>query len=511
MTWAELKVFLICGVGFFLDAYDLFIINQVTGILQYEYFGGLQGKKSPTIPTLLRGAVNAGANIGNVIGQVLFGFLGDSFGRKFVYGKELIVAIVGIILTISLPNHHIEPARNKMWWLFGFRILMGIGIGGDYPMSASIVAERSTLANRGKMLGWIFSNQGWGTLASSIVTLILLGCFKDTLTHGHYGHLDAVWRLQIGLAIVPAAALLYFRLTMPEGRKFLQSTELSSVASSSMQSSVTSFGQVANEKAPDVMAKSSGSLSSEEERHASVVEAVATAPPKNVQMRAFLTYFSEWRHLKVLLGTASTWFLLDIAFYGLNLNQTVLLTDIGFAKGKTEYDTLLKGAYGNLIIAAAGYVPGYFLTIAFVEVIGRKWIQIGGFLITSLMFGIIAGDYNHLGTGAKFALFTIAQLFFNFGPNATTFIIPGEAFPSRVRGFAHGISAASGKCGAILAGILFNYLSSPTQIGVANVLWIFFACNLMGAVLTLLLVPETKGVDADEVDWKECQAKIAAR
>ena len=165
MTRADLKLYLICGIGFFLDAYDLFIINLVTPIWQYEYFGGFAGKKSPKIPLLLRGAVNAGANIGNVIGQLLFGFLGDAFGRKFVYGKELMVAIVGIILLISLPNHHIEPARNKMWWAFGFRILMGIGIGGDYPMSAAIVAERSTLRNRGKMLGWIFSNQGWVSIS----------------------------------------------------------------------------------------------------------------------------------------------------------------------------------------------------------------------------------------------------------------------------------------------------------------------------------------------------------
>ena len=68
--------------------------------------------------------------------------------------------IIGVILVISLPNY-IEPARNKMWYVFGFRVLMGIGIGGDYPMSAAIVAERSSLRNRGRMLGWIFSNQGW--------------------------------------------------------------------------------------------------------------------------------------------------------------------------------------------------------------------------------------------------------------------------------------------------------------------------------------------------------------
>lgn len=127
-----------------------------------RYWGGLQHKKSPTYPLLLRGAVNAAANIGNIIGQLSFGFLGDVFGRKFVYGKELIIMIIGVILVISMPNS-IQPTRDKFWYLFGFRLLMGIGIGGDYPMSASIVAERSSLRNRGRMLGWIFSNQGWVT------------------------------------------------------------------------------------------------------------------------------------------------------------------------------------------------------------------------------------------------------------------------------------------------------------------------------------------------------------
>ena len=143
-----------------LDAYDLFIINLVTPVWTYEYWGGLQHVKKPTYPLLLRGAVNAAANIGNVIGQISFGFLGDRMGRKFVYGKELIIAMIGIILVIALPNS-IEPTRNKFWWFFGFRILLGIGIGGDYPMSAAIVAERSTLRNRGRMLALIFSNQGW--------------------------------------------------------------------------------------------------------------------------------------------------------------------------------------------------------------------------------------------------------------------------------------------------------------------------------------------------------------
>jgi MFS transporter, PHS family, inorganic phosphate transporter len=130
--------------------------------LPNRYWGGLQHQK-PDYPPLLRGLVNAGSNIGNIIGQLIFGYLGDTFGRKFVYGKELIVCIIGTILVISLPNSIPTPTL-KMIWIFCFRMLMGVGIGGDYPMSASIVSERSHLKKRGQLLAWIFSNQGWVSL-----------------------------------------------------------------------------------------------------------------------------------------------------------------------------------------------------------------------------------------------------------------------------------------------------------------------------------------------------------
>ena len=177
-SWADFKLYAICGVGFMLDSYDLFIVNLASPLWAYEFFtkGNLAtttAKSPPAIPFLVRGSVNAAANIGNVIGQIAFGFLGDAFGRKIVYGKELIIAIVGIIMIISLPVKGVPGLTTgvqKMWWLFGFRLLLGIGIGGDYPMSAAIVAERSTLGNRGRMLGWIFSNQGWVGLALSTST-----------------------------------------------------------------------------------------------------------------------------------------------------------------------------------------------------------------------------------------------------------------------------------------------------------------------------------------------------
>lgn len=106
------------------------------------------------------------------------------------------------------------------------------------------------------------------------------------------------------------------------------------------------------------------------------------AQGQRARLDVFLVYFREWRHLRTLVGTASTWFLLDVAFYGTNLNQSVILSEIGYSSGRDEFDMLRRNAIGNIILAVAGYVPGYFVTIYFIERLGRRWIQIQGFLIT---------------------------------------------------------------------------------------------------------------------------------
>lgn len=69
--------------------------------------------------------------------------------------------------------------------------------------------------------------------------------------------------------------------------------------------------------------------------------------------------------------------------------------------------------------------------------------------------------YDPLIKGNGFvALYCIADFFQNFGPNVTTFVIPGEVFPTRYRSTAHGISAASGKLGAVIAQVGFARLKN---------------------------------------------------
>ncbi|KAE9306491.1 hypothetical protein PF008_g21458 [Phytophthora fragariae] len=155
---------------------------------------------------------------------------------------------------------------------------------------------------------------------------------------------------------------------------------------------------------------------------------------------------------------------------------------------------------GTAIINLAGTVPGYWFTVYFVDKWGRKPIQYMGFTLLTLLFLFMAIFLNELKTEST-ALFVVmysfAQFFFNFGPNATTFIIPAEVFPTAVRSTGHGISAASGKVGAIIAAQCFAVIAKGS-FGFKGVLYIFAACCFFGLLFSFW-VPETKNLTLEEL------------
>ena len=113
---------------------------------------------------------------------------------------------------------------------------------------------------------------------------------------------------------------------------------------------------------------------------------------------------------------------------------------------------------GNIILSLAGLIPGYWMSVATIDIIGRKTLQICGFLILTVIFSIFGFGLKTISPGGLVALVCLANFFSNFGPNTTTFIVPGEVFPTRYRSTGHGISAASGKIGAIISQALIGPL-----------------------------------------------------
>lgn len=172
--WYHFTAIVIAGMGFFTDAYDLFCISLVTKLLGRIYYTDTTKPKPGTLPPNVAAAVNGVAFCGTLAGQLFFGWLGDKMGRKRVYGLTLILMVVcSIASALSFGK---EPEAVIATLCF-FRFWLGFGIGGDYPLSATIMSEYANKKTRGAFIAAVFAMQGFGILGGGIVALIVAGAF----------------------------------------------------------------------------------------------------------------------------------------------------------------------------------------------------------------------------------------------------------------------------------------------------------------------------------------------
>jgi len=137
-------------------------------------------------------------------------------------------------------------------------------------------------------------------------------------------------------------------------------------------------------------------------------------------------------------------------------------------------------------------IPGYLLSICFIERIGRYSLQLWGFLAMSANFFLLAYVDSALKGASQgwvlILLFGLTFLFSNFGPNTTTFAIPVEVYPTVIRSTCHGLSAAAGKIGAVIGTAAFSPIEDAVGIG-----FILSCCGvvaLAGAGFTFFFTPD---------------------
>ncbi|KAH0523934.1 hypothetical protein TsFJ059_008876 [Trichoderma semiorbis] len=502
----HVRAVLVAGAGFFLDSYDIFAINLITtllGVVFYSSDSSLNGYggNDGILPDPVNQALKASTSGGIVLGMIIFGWLADALGRRRMYGIELIIIIIGTFgCALASPSPTISAAGLLVFW----RVMMGIGIGGDYPLSSVITSEFAPTRWRGAMMAAVFSMQGLGQLLASIVALITTVAFKK-----HYIDIsaegacdlacreaaDRSWRIIVGVGAIPAVLALYYRITIPETPRYTFDIQNDiEKADADIRAYVSSrpkgdFGSMKRSR--------SGTMTTE--------QPLDVPPPSWPDV---MSYFGQLKNFKVLVGTTMSWFFLDLAFYGLGLNNTMVLSAIGYATGRTLYHKLYNQAVGMIILACAGSIPGYWAAVFTIDSVGRKPLQFTGFLLLTVIFCILGFYFHHLSEGAMLALYIVAQFLFNAGPNTTTFIIPGECYPTRYRSTGHGVSAASGKIGAIIAQVISIPIlrkdSPPNCSGNQcsphlNRLLQLFALFMLLGTLVSLLVPETKGMTLEEL------------
>ncbi|KAL2015473.1 hypothetical protein VTK56DRAFT_5379 [Thermocarpiscus australiensis] len=437
--WYHVRAVVVAGVGFFTDSYDIFTASLLTVMLGIVYYPGVG-----TMPTTSDTAIKLATSAGTVVGQLGFGALADLVGRKRMYGLELIVIIFATLgQALSSSSLSMDIVGVIIFW----RVLMGVGIGGDYPLSSIITSEFATTKWRGAMMAAVFAMQGFGQLCAAFVMLFVTLGFKNSLetaptlatcTGGCASAVDKMWRTLIGFGAVPGCIALYYRLTIPETPRYTFDVQLD-VEKAEGDAAAYLKGKSAGH--PDEISRAAAHRAAQEQMKV-----------QKASWSDFFRHYSKPKNAMLLAGTALSWCFLDIAFYGLSLNNATILNVIGYstANAKNTYEILYNTAVGNLIIVLAGAVPGYWVTVFTVDTLGRKPIQFMGFAILTILFIVMGFAYFHIPANGLLAIYVLAQFFFNFGPNATTFIVPGECFPTRYRSTSHGISAAMGKIGSII-------------------------------------------------------------
>ena len=390
------RAVLASGMGFFTDAYDLFVIGIASALITKDW------NLSPGKLAILNSTMLAAA----FLGAFVFGRIADRAGRKVVYWLVAAIMIVGALGSALSPS---------FWVLIGFRFVLGFGVGGDYPVSAVMMSEYANRKDRGKLVGMVFGTQALGLIIGPLIALALLGSGASD---------DVAWRVLLALGAVPAAAVIYLRTRMPESPRY--------------QAQVEGRAQQAANRMSDL---TGGTISGSDAR---------TAQPE-MGLRAFL---SNRRWLVMLAGTAGCWFLLDYAYYGNTISTPQILSLIS-----PTASTMTKIAI-QLAIFVVAAVPGYVLAIARLDRIGHRRLQLTGFAMMGLCFLVIAAVPGMTTAAVPFLLvFGVSYFFTEFGPNMTTFVMPSELYPVSMRATGHGISAGIGKLGAFIGVFLFPVLN----------------------------------------------------
>jgi len=429
---------ILIGAGFLADAYDLFVIDMVMSIMHRLHPDGMTSwDKSLVASATLTGAI---------VGQLSFGVLGDWIGRKWTFLVSCILIILGAVLSGCCV--WTSGSFTIFHQLAFCRFILGVGVGGEYPLAASIAAEGAGAISRGRLIAGVFSMQGWGMLLSCLFVLFFLSMEMP---------LEYIWRVVLILGALPAAAVIYMRTQMEDSAIFKKAHE--SAAEGSESYSLMQHLRIAG----------------------SIIR----------------------KYWHPLVGTTMTWLLLDVTFYGTGSFKHRVSGAIMEHDGKTDEEHVWEEAHFAMICSCLA-IPGYLLSVAFIDQLGRYNIQFWGFVAMAVNFFAVASlssNKDDLPGRLRWTMlvcFGFTFLFSNFGPNTTTFVLPVEIYPTLVRATCHGISAAAGKVGAVIGVVAF----SPCEkaFGIEAVLAGCGVICILGALVTFFFTTENLASSLDDLD-----------
>jgi PHS family inorganic phosphate transporter-like MFS transporter len=460
LSWWQKSAQVTAMVSNFSTSYNVVNISLVLPILQDLYQGSSEDAAACASSLLA----------GMIVGQVIGGALGDSFlGRLGALRLVMAVQIVASIGSALLWSGDAIYIALAIW-----RFFLGIGAGAVYPLAATLSAEQAEGSHEEltpelkirqlKSVVLTFSMQGFGFLTVPLVAVSLLYLVPES-------SLDLVWRLMLGFGCVPGLLLAVLQCRLYRASDF--------------------------EAIPQVEPGQDDSIGDiiQEERHEPLIVHDSDEPAEQGHEQdptppgIWASIRKEPNLLQKLLGTAGTWFLFDVLFYGNTLFQPIVL-EAAFGGGDPDEDNVIKKAATDSLILGLIALPGYGISAL---VIGKRlcnivqtprYVQLQGFVAMGMLYSIIGAYWSELKRVPALLVFIYGLTFFfaNYGPNTTTFVFPSLVYSRECRSTLNGVSAAAGKAGALVGATFFA--PAAASFGDDKVMLICAGVSVIGFALT---------------------------
>jgi len=340
-----------------------------------------------------------------------------------------IVALFSGLSAASSGAH--GSVHGLLSMLSAMRFLLGIGVGAEYPcgsVSASEQSEEPGIRKKAQHRWFALATNSmidFGFVVSAFVPLVLFWIFGND-------HLRAVWRLSLGLGVVPALLVFIWRLNMDEPVRFKK----------------------------DSM--------------------------KNARVPYMLIFRRYWGSLAAI---SFTWFLYDFIVYPFGLYSSTIINNV--TGGSTDLTVVL----GWNVVINLFYMPGTLIGAFIVDYLGPKYTMITGLLLQAVIGFIMSGLYSQLTEHiAGFAVvYGIFLSFGELGPGNCLGLLASKSSPTAVRGQFYGLAAAVGKVGAFVGTWAFPPMiqafgGADSNRGNTGPFWVGSGLAILSALVTFFFI-----------------------
>ena len=436
LTGYQKKLFAIIATAWFFDSMDLGAMTFILGSIKTEF--GLSPAQA--------GLLASSSFFGMFLGAAIAGMLADKFGRKPVFQVSMIFWGLGSLLC---------GLSNDVEMLMICRVILGFGMGMEFPIGLSMVSEIVPAAKRGRYVAILEGFWPLGFIAAGILAYFCLPIIG--------------WRGIFIALSVPAVFVFVFRRAVPESPRWLEGA-----------GRIQEADAVATEFEREVM--KSGGLTS----LPAVVNVNNVAD--SVDRRGSFMELWTGGYAKRTFMLWALWFFALLGYYGLTSWLGALLQQAGYA--------VTKSVLYTVYISLAG-IPGFIFSAWLVEKWGRKGTCVL-MLLGSATFAYFYGQAASAHVPEMQLIATgMCMQFFMFGMWSVLYAYTPELYPTRTRATGSGFASSVGRIGSLIGpSVVGMVLPAAGQSGVFT---LGAASFVTAALVVMLLGVETKGKSLEDL------------